>query len=257
MPRNDYRDRAPQKFGKKTVSYPQGDLAFPTVSREGNKRKNADGSEIEFLTPNEEYPGALLTSQHSDKGDDDGEDYRQTYETLPGPWFTITQHDADGAVLTIRRRHNIRADILTLESVSGEGASLVAHISGGAVNSVTVHEGGSGYYGNPVVTFSTSEGGKTAQGYALTSADGTIASVVLSDGGSGYTDAPDATVESNLWTKTTIEPLGESAIVRRTIPANISTRGGLPMSSIPPICSSPGFIRLGWTRRRRYRLKTV
>jgi hypothetical protein len=71
---------------------------------------------------------------------------------------------------------------------AGSGAQLTAVISGGAVTSVTINAGGSGYTTAPVIQFVGGTGnGATA---TCTVSGGAINSVTVTAGGSNYTVAP-------------------------------------------------------------------
>jgi hypothetical protein len=71
---------------------------------------------------------------------------------------------------------------------AGSGASLTAVISGGAVTSVTINAGGSGYSTAPVIQFVGGTGnGATA---TCTVSGGAINSVTVTAGGNNYTVAP-------------------------------------------------------------------
>lgn len=118
MARNDYRDRASQKFGKETVAYPYGDTNYPVITRSGNRRKG--GPEIPFLTADAEYTGAFLINRASDKGDDDGENFTQIYETLPGPWLYDYSIDNESlAQMISKRRKNKISSISPGSTISG------------------------------------------------------------------------------------------------------------------------------------------
>ena len=68
------------------------------------------------------------------------------------------------------------------------GAAGRAHVSGGAVTSVTVTAGGANYQSAPAVTF-TGGGGSGAAATALVSG-GVVTGLALVSGGTGYTSAP-------------------------------------------------------------------
>src|SRR5579871_85164 len=71
---------------------------------------------------------------------------------------------------------------------AGTGASLTAVISGGAVTSVTINSGGSGYTTAPVIQFVGGTGnGATA---TCTVSGGAINTVTITAGGNNYTVAP-------------------------------------------------------------------
>ena len=71
---------------------------------------------------------------------------------------------------------------------AGHGAELTATVSGGAVASVTVTDGGRSYLGPLEVVF-TGGGGADAAATA-TMADGVITGVTVTEGGTAYTSAP-------------------------------------------------------------------
>lgn len=79
---------------------------------------------------------------------------------------------------------------------TGSGAAAVASLTGGAVTSVTVVNGGTNLTGTPTLTF-VGGGGAGAQGTAVV-ASGAITSVTITNGGSGYTSAPAVEVQTGL-----------------------------------------------------------
>lgn len=83
------------------------------------------------------------------------------------------------------------------------GAAVVDP-STGAVDTVTVGAGGSGYTAAPTVTFSapTVPGGRVAKGTAVLTADA-VTSITITDAGAGYTDAPTVTLTGGAGTGAT------------------------------------------------------
>ena len=77
---------------------------------------------------------------------------------------------------------------------AGHGAELTATVSGGAVASVTVTDGGRSYLGPLEVVF-TGGGGADAAATA-TMADGVITGVTVTEGGTAYTSAPTVTIRT-------------------------------------------------------------
>src|ERR1700744_757061 len=88
--RHDNRTRAPQKYGKPSVTYPYGDPRWPRIVELRTSKKGPENSLLAPLTPHRDqqsYPGAVLTDQQSDQGDDTDKNVTETYEVLPGPIF--------------------------------------------------------------------------------------------------------------------------------------------------------------------------
>lgn len=71
-------------------------------------------------------------------------------------------------------------------------ATATASITSGAVSSVTVVSGGSGYTAAPAVTFSG--GGGTGAAATAVVTDGVVTAINVTAGGTGYTTAPSVTV---------------------------------------------------------------
>ena len=111
--RNDWRDPAKEKFGKPTVSFPEGDLKFPTVDEEGAARKDSTAGAINFLTDHPKVKGGassdtppVLVEQTTTKGDDDSSNQHLKYEMLPGPVITSVEmsEQAQGALVTVTKQ---------------------------------------------------------------------------------------------------------------------------------------------------------
>lgn len=87
--------------------------------------------------------------------------------------------------------------ILHIENFKGTPATATATISGGAVTSITINNGGSGYTSAPTVNFygggPVINGGSKARATATISG-GVVTGITINNGGSGYTAAPAITV---------------------------------------------------------------
>ncbi|MFC3759027.1 hypothetical protein ACFONJ_23925 [Chryseobacterium tructae] len=87
--------------------------------------------------------------------------------------------------------------ILHIENFNGVSATATATISGGAINGVTITNGGSGYTTAPTINFygggSIVNGGTKARATANLT-NGTITSITINNGGSGYTSTPTVTI---------------------------------------------------------------
>ncbi len=77
----------------------------------------------------------------------------------------------------------------------GTVAVATAVLSGGAVQSVTVDNGGTNYNASPVISFSGG-GGSGAAATAVVNAAGVITGITVTSGGSGYTSAPTVAIRS-------------------------------------------------------------
>ena len=71
-------------------------------------------------------------------------------------------------------------------------ATATASVTAGAVSSVTVVSGGSGYTSAPSVTFSG--GGGTGAAATAVVTDGVVTAINVTNGGTGYTSAPSVTI---------------------------------------------------------------
>lgn len=84
---------------------------------------------------------------------------------------------------------------------AGDGARASAHVNGGAVQDVTVDNGGSGYEIAPAVTFHGG-GGSGATALATIDSNRGVTGIKLTSGGSGYTTAPAVKIGSTSNTST-------------------------------------------------------
>ena|GEM_PF-430558 len=75
----------------------------------------------------------------------------------------------------------------------GTGATATATVSGGAVTGITVTNGGSGYTSTPSVTFAGGGGSPSAIATVVGNA---VTSLTLTSGGSGYTTPPTVTIST-------------------------------------------------------------
>jgi YHYH protein len=81
-------------------------------------------------------------------------------------------------------------------SISGIGAVATASVSSGKISSITVNNGGSGYYQPPVVLF-VGGGGYGAQACATVN-NGVVTEITITNTGSNYTSAPNIIFARNL-----------------------------------------------------------
>jgi hypothetical protein len=83
--------------------------------------------------------------------------------------------------------------ILHIENFNGTAATATATVSGGAVTSISITNGGSGYKSAPTVNFygggAVVNGGSKAIATA-TLTNGVVTGITINNGGSGYTTAP-------------------------------------------------------------------
>ena len=84
--RHDYRDPAREKFGKPSISYPDGSLLHPTLTEVFDHRKDSTTGALPYLSlsQNPRAQGCYLTRQALGKGDDDSVNLTVVYERLPG-----------------------------------------------------------------------------------------------------------------------------------------------------------------------------
>lgn len=92
-------------------------------------------------------------------------------------------------------------DFVVGETIIGNlyTATATATLSGDAVDTVTIGNGGQYYLSSlpPTVTFSAPTSGTTATGTAVVSATGLITGITITDPGSGYTSAPTITIQES------------------------------------------------------------
>ena len=84
----------------------------------------------------------------------------------------------------------------TVSIPKGFGAETVATITPGAVDTITVVNGGTGYQGTPTLTITG--GGGTGATATATVSGGVIVSVAVTLGGTGYTRAPAIVIETGV-----------------------------------------------------------
>lgn len=107
---------------------------------------------------------------------------------------------ADGTAVTDPEADYVMGTGALASGISG--TSLTAVLTGDAVTSVTINNGGAGWKGHPtqpyvpddVLLLFSGGGGTGAQGYATISG-GTLTSVTITDGGKDYTSAPTVTAQ--------------------------------------------------------------
>ena len=79
-------------------------------------------------------------------------------------------------------------------TVPGSGATALAAIGGGAVLSIAVTAGGSGYLLNPSVVITGGGGAATGASAVATVFNGIVTGITVTNGGSGYTVVPSVTI---------------------------------------------------------------
>lgn len=153
--------------------------------------------------------GALLVKEDAMLYPEDSENYAlyfnvlRIYQTLPGPWIFDglfrqpgIEVDKESKALVIhKKRVNVPDNILASAIVyTGASGAITAVLSGQTVASGTISVAGTNYAEFVNLVFSASPMGRTAQGYAKTTA-GAITSVIITDPGTGYNaGAPTVTV---------------------------------------------------------------
>ena len=80
----------------------------------------------------------------------------------------------------------------------GTGSAATGTFSGGQVTGLTAITGGSGWFGEPWVTF-TGGGGSGADGFASVNSAGAVTGYSSADPGTGYTSAPAAVFSNHFW----------------------------------------------------------
>ena len=111
----------------------------------------------------------------------------------------------------------------------------------GAVNAVTITNGGSNYIVAPSVTFSPPPaGGTTAAGTAIISG-GVVTSVVITDPGSGYTSAPTVTFSAGAPSATATATIGPNGLYLAPVPGTLGfDRGFIPNDAVYIVCGTVG-----------------
>lgn len=97
MPRADLRTPANKDFGKPGVTYPWGDLAYPSVVVEKDGRQNQTPPAFlgAYSDNGTNYTAALLTGISKPPGDNQNANQTLRYETLPGPELIHKGFDID------------------------------------------------------------------------------------------------------------------------------------------------------------------
>lgn len=109
MPRNDGRGPTQNKFGKPGTSFPFDGLDYVMVVEGRTAPQANDRKAIFSVHPRSGagllYPaGTILTSQGTEPGDNTDANWREVYETLPGPWIPFTRYDTFLGPVQGRRR---------------------------------------------------------------------------------------------------------------------------------------------------------
>jgi len=123
--------------------------------------------------------------------------------------YNLGKFTDDGTVLRRIRaaqvvhsdRKNIFHSLLEIEFEAGVGgaanvATAHSHLTGDAVTSVDIDDGGSGYTTAPTVTFSG--GGGTGAVATATITGDAVTAINVTSGGSGYTSAPTVTISGGM-----------------------------------------------------------
>lgn len=153
--------------------------------------------------------GAYLVREDATLYPEDSENYAlyfnvlRIYQTLPGPWIFDglfrdpgIQVDKESKALVVhKKRVNIPDNILASAVIyTGASGAITAALTGQSVTSATVSVAGTAYAEFVNLVFGASPTGRTASGYAKTTA-GAITSVIITDPGTGYNaGAPTVTV---------------------------------------------------------------
>ena len=124
---------------------------------------------------------------------------------------------------------------VTLTGGRGSGATATATLGGGALITLAVTNGGSGYTAAPTVSFSGGGGsGATATATIL---GGVVTGLIVDNGGSNYTSAPTVVLSSGGGTGATATA---AVSVRRPLTALTVTNGGSGYSVAPAVVLSGG-----------------
>lgn len=101
---------------------------------------------------------------------------------------------------------------------NGSGGAATATVSGGAVTSIAVNDGGTGYKSAPIITLSGG-GGAGAMARAIIS-NGLISSIQVLAGGTGYSSAPTVTITPAAGVARAVFVVGED--VPRRVQGNVN-----------------------------------
>ena len=124
---------------------------------------------------------------------------------------------------------------VTLTGGRGSGATATATLGGGALITLAVTNGGSGYTAAPTVSFSGGGGsGATATATIL---GGVVTGLIVDNGGSNYTSAPTVVLSSGGGTGATATA---AVSVRRPLTALTVTNGGSGYTVAPAVVLSGG-----------------
>jgi phage tail sheath protein FI len=123
-------------------------------------------------------------------------------------------------------------DISSNVKVTPPSAAATARIAVGAVTSVTISDGGSGYATAPTISFSGGAGKDAAA--TATVSSGKVTDVVITNGGSGYTTAPTISFSGGAG-KDAAATARVSGVIAVTI-----TNGGSGYTSTPTIAVTGG-----------------
>ena len=123
---------------------------------------------------------------------------RQLVETFGKPnasnyeyWYTAANFLQYGGVCNVIRTDN--AKIFNAANKLGSGAAATASIDGGAIDAVTVTNGGTGY-SNAIATVVPDSGNGSGAELSVTIEEGQITAISVLSGGSGYTGSPTVSI---------------------------------------------------------------
>lgn len=142
------------------------------------------------------------------------------YETLPGPWVYSYKEDTDGALLTVRTRRNIGADITVEEVISG---STWSNTTAKGVDDFVSEETNES---RSVVTDDTTAGTATKLTTSRVDDDGKTVTVTRAQASAGYLASITTreTIVTGVWKRITSEPISNvkvwMIVETRVVPGN-------------------------------------
>lgn len=173
------------------------------------------------------------------------------YGTLtPAAPSYIVSANVPQLVFSARTTTNPRRFLLLQNSSNadmwvGFGSGLYSKpAASGAVNAVTITNGGGGYNSSPstpTVTFSAPPAGGTTALGTVNISGGAITSVTITDPGSGYTSAPTVTFSTGAPTATATATIGPSGLYLAPVPGTLGfDRGFIPNDAVYITCGTAG-----------------
>lgn len=137
MPRADLRTPANKDFGKPGVSFPWGNMAYPTVTEQHDENRSATRKPFlqAYNGAGSNFISALLTGVSVSEGDSQNVNVSYRWETLPGPELIRKGYDLDTGAMTRVVRQKV--SLPTYPTANGATRVFPINGSGGTASFVS------------------------------------------------------------------------------------------------------------------------